>query len=56
MKMHSLYITSFFRPGNEPEPALHGNELRTYPVAEWIIDHHYELSYSEPSGTGEQNK
>ncbi|MDO9523191.1 MAG: hypothetical protein Q7J08_05700 [Methanocorpusculum sp.] len=54
--MHPLYITSFFELGNEPEPALHGNELRTYPVDGRIIDHHYELSDSGPPGTGELNK
>ena len=50
--MHPLYITSFFGLGNEPEPTLHGNELRIDPVDGWIIDHHYELSDSGPSGTG----
>lgn len=55
-KMHSLYITSFVRLSNEPEPDLHGNELRIDPVAGWVMDHHYELSDSGPIWTGEAGK
>lgn len=55
-KMHSLYITSFVRLRNEPEPDLHGNELRIDPVAGWVMDHHYELSDSGPIWTGEAGK
>jgi len=50
--MHPMYITSFFGLGNKPEPTLHENELRIYPVNVGIIDHHYELSDTGPSGTG----
>lgn len=54
--MHSLYITSFVRLSNEPEPDLHENELRIDPVAGWVMDHHYELSDSGPIWTGEAGK
>ncbi len=57
-RMHSLYISSFFRLGNEHEHASHenyGNELRINPVTKWIKDHHYELRDSGPSKTEESD-
>lgn len=53
--MHSLYISSLFWPANEPEHALHENNLRINPITGWIMDHHFELSDSGPTKTGERD-